>query len=193
MLVLLNHFCDISTKDVFHVCKDPRTGNLLALRIKNRICFHFCVLAFMGRPPVAIINVVVSHDVFNSSYSDILCRRAQHLFVVASCCQWCQWCAGRAGAGPLAPAATTNLPRTNLPPPAAAAPPRRAQPRHSAGRPPRRGNTAGANLRRLLGLGVCSCAPHLRDLRHSAPLCPRQLTDADRRDGVRLLPRRHSQ
>ena len=52
---------------------------------------------------------------------------------------WIQWCTGRAGAGPRAPAATTNLPRTNLPPPAAAAAARTAAPRHGTRpRPPAR-------------------------------------------------------
>ena len=89
---------------------------------------------------------------------------AQHLFVVASCCQWMDTVVYRAGGGGATGSCSHHQPAQDQPTPArgrSSSPHRRAAPRHSAAaaRPPRRGNTAGANLRRLLGLGVCSCAP----------------------------------
>ena len=156
-------FISSTKKNLFHVCKDPRTGNLLSLQIKNRICFHFCVLAFMGRPTVAIINVVVSHDVFNSSYSDNFCRSpafvCRGLLLPVDGYSGVQGGRGR-GHGLLQPPPTCPGPTYPRPrPQQQPAPPRRAT-ALGRGRPvPCRGNTAGANLRRLLGLGVCSCAP----------------------------------
>ena len=117
----------------------------------------------MGRPTVAIINVVVSHDVFNSSYSDIFCRSpafvCRGLLLPVDGYSGVQGGRGR-GHGLLQPPPTCPGPTYPRPrPQQQPAPPRRATPL-GRGRPvPRRGNTAGANLRRLLGLGVCSCAP----------------------------------
>ena len=117
----------------------------------------------MGRPTVAIINVVVSHDVFNSSYSDNFCRSpafvCRGLLLPVDGYSGVQGGRGR-GHGLLQPPPTCPGPTYPRPrPQQQPAPPRRAT-ALGRGRPvPRRGNTAGANLRRLLGLGVCSCAP----------------------------------
>ena len=151
----------------------------------------------MGRPTVAIINVVVSHDVFNSSYSDIFCRSPA--FVCRGLLlPWCQWCTGRAGAGPRAPAATTNLPRTNLPPPAAAAAARTAAPRHGTRpRPPAR--HAAATRPELTCVGCsgsesAAARPSPGPAALSTAVCSlHRAQDTDRRHGERLQPRSHSQ
>ena len=122
---------------------------------------------------------------------------AQHLFVVASCCRDASGVQGGRGRGhgllqppPTCPGPTYPRPRPQQQP----APPRRATPL-GRGRPvPCRGNTAGANLRRLLGLGVCSCAPisGTCGTQHRS-LALHRAQDTDRRHGERLLPRSHSQ
>ena len=91
---------------------------------------------------------------------------------------------------PTCPGPTYPRPRPQQQP----APPRRAT-ALGRGRPvPRRGNTAGANLRRLLGLGVCSCAPisGTCGTQHRS-LALHRAQDTDRRHGERLQPRSHSQ
>ena len=111
---------------------------------------------------------------------------------------WIQWCTGRAGAGPRAPAATTNLPRTNLPPPAAAAAARTAAPRHGTRpRPPAR--HAAATRPELTCVGCsgsesAAARPSPGPAALSTAVCSlHRAQDTDRRHGERLQPRSHSQ
>ena len=124
---------------------------------------------------------------------------AQHLFVVASSCQWMDTVVCRAGGGGATGSCSHHQPAQDQPTPArgrSSSPHRRAAPRHSAAAAPCHAAATRPELTCVGCSGSESAAarPSPGPAALSTAVCSlHRAQDTDRRHGERLQPRRLSQ